>query len=381
MSRNIVMCCDGTANEFAQDNTNVVKLYSALQHDPMVQKTWYHPGVGTMEPAGALTPLARRVTKILGLAFGYGLFNDVRDAYVYLINHYEPGDCIFLFGFSRGAYTVRAVAALIHLYGILRPGQDSLVPYVIRMMLAMRRGERRDSATAPELDKYFELARAFKRSMAHRLDPAVRPIRFVGVWDTVSSVGWISNPLRLPYVTNNPSIEIGRHAVAIDERRAFFRNHLWRPPEDESLPQGPIDLRQVWFSGVHCDVGGGYPEAESGLSKIPLRWMLDEAEKAGLLVDVAARSRILGEGKGTDGGTYARPDPNGVAHESLRGWWNIAEFVPKPHFDWATRTEGRRMNLFRCRTVPPGSLVHASAFARQGRCTKHLPPDVVKVED
>ena len=71
---------------------------------------------------------------------------------------------------------------------------------------------------------------------------------FVGVWDTVSSVGWISNPLKLPYVTNNPDIAIGRHAVSIDEHRAFFRNHLWRPPDDPQEPVGPKDLKQVWFT-------------------------------------------------------------------------------------------------------------------------------------
>src|SRR5678816_4216922 len=93
---------------------------------------------------------------------------------------------------------------------------------------------------------------------------------FVGVWDTVSSVGWVANPLKLPYVTNSPDIQVGRHAIAIDERRAFFRNHLWRPSDEE--PSGPKDLKQVWFPGVHCDVGGGYPEAESGLAKEALQW-------------------------------------------------------------------------------------------------------------
>src|SRR5207249_3609227 len=106
---------------------------------------------------------------------------------------------------------------------------------------------------------------------------------FVGVWDTVSSVGWIENPLHLPYVSNNVDIEVGRHAIAIDERRAFFRTQLWIP--DLTKAWGPKDLKQVWFAGVHCDVGGGYPEAESGLSKIPLKWMLNEGKAYGLLVD------------------------------------------------------------------------------------------------
>src|SRR5512134_424340 len=103
MARNLVLCCDGTANEFARNNTNVVKLYSVLRHDPQTQATYYHPGLGTMEPAGALTTFARKLTKLMGMAFGYGLADDIRDAYVFLMNQYRPDDQVFLFGFSRGA--------------------------------------------------------------------------------------------------------------------------------------------------------------------------------------------------------------------------------------------------------------------------------------
>jgi uncharacterized protein (DUF2235 family) len=182
---------------------------------------------------------------------------------------------------------------------------------------------------------------------------------FVGVWDTVSSVGWIENPLKLPYVANNPSIQIGRHAIAIDERRAFFRNHLWRPSRADQ-EQGPKDLKQVWFPGVHCDIGGGYPEAASGLSKVALEWMLDEAQSAGLLVDPERRRQILGQ----DGGRYIAPNPLAEPHESLTGAWHLAEYVPKKHFDWQSRIEKRRMNRHRRRTIPPGSLVHVAARQR-----------------
>src|SRR5581483_9080737 len=119
MPRNVVLCCDGTANEFARDNTNVVKLYAMLQQDAASQITYYHPGLGTMEPAGVLTPWRRRMMMMLGQAMGYGLANDLRDAYVFLMNHFQPGDRVFLFGFSRGAYTARAVASLLHMYGLL----------------------------------------------------------------------------------------------------------------------------------------------------------------------------------------------------------------------------------------------------------------------
>jgi uncharacterized protein (DUF2235 family) len=310
MPKNIVICCDGTANEFAKNHTNVVKLYSVLRRDPATQVTYYHPGLGTMEPAGALTTWARKATKVLGMAFGYGLADDIRDAYVFLMQYYEPGDKAFLFGFSRGAYTVRALASLLHVYGLVQPGNEALVPYVTRMMLGIQRARGITADTRQAVKNYFSLAQDFKRMMA-RTD--CKPW-FVGVWDTVSSVGWVENPLKLPYVTSNPDIEIGRHAIA---KRAFFRNHLWRAPADHSEPHGPKDLKQVWFPGSHCDVGGA---------------------------------------------------------------WHLAEYVPKKHYDWETRKESRRMNRYRRRTIPPKSLVHFSAYERGRDYQKRLPPDVVRVD-
>ena len=371
MPRNLVLCCDGTANEFAQDRTNVVKLYSVLNHDPQLQRAYYHPGLGTMEPGGALTPIARRVTKLLGAAFGYGLSDDIRDAYVFLMQRYEPGDRVFMFGFSRGAYTVRAVAAMLHLYGLIRPGNERLVPYAIRMMMGIKAAEGQGAKAQDQRKSYFGLARDFRSSMTS----GDFGVHFVGVWDTVSSIGWYENPLKLPYVADNPSINIGRHAIAIDERRAFFRTHSWRPGE-AAATHGPCDVKQVWFPGVHCDVGGGYPEAESGLSKITLGWMLAEARGAGLLIDDDREAAVLGR---TSAGRSMPADPDGPLHESLKGWWRLAEFVPKKHFDGRTRTTRRRANLFRRRTMPAGALVHESAFLRAGDYAERLPTDVVRV--
>jgi uncharacterized protein (DUF2235 family) len=199
---------------------------------------------------------------------------------------------------------------------------------------------------------------------------------FVGVWDTVSSVGWVENPLKLPYVANNPDIRVGRHAVAIDERRAFFRNHLWRP-SPTSGQSGPRDLKQVWFPGVHCDVGGGYPEAESGLSKIALEWMLEEAKSEGLLVNTEREREVLG---GAGGGRYVSiPDPNAVAHDSLKGLWHIGELIPKRKYSWANNKWKRGCNLWRRRTIPPSSLVHESAWIRKDNYKSRLPADAVRV--
>lgn len=357
MGKNLVVCCDGTANEFARNNTNVVKLYGALVHDAG-QVTYYHPGIGTMEPPGTLTPWRRRVTRTLAVAFGMYLEHDIRDAYVFLMRTYEPGDRVFLFGFSRGAYTVRAVASLLRMYGLLRPGNEATVPYAIRMMMAVRAARGRGgSDVTQQIDDYFALAAQFKATMARECRPW-----FVGVWDTVSSVGWIDNPLKLPYVADNGDIEIGRHAIALDERRAFFRTNLWRPGRDPQQTHGPKDLLQVWFPGVHCDVGGGYPEPESGLSQLALEWMLREAEAKGLRVDPDRARAVLGGAQ-----PYVAPNPDGPLHESLTGLlWAVAEYVPKPRYDWRTRREERRANRFRRRTVPPGSVMHWSVYDRAG---------------
>ncbi len=367
-----MLCCDGTSNQFSQDRTNVIKLYSVLQQNES-QVTYYHPGIGTMEPAGALTPLSRTVFKGLEMAVGWGLEYDIRDAYIFLMRTYQPGDKIYMFGFSRGAYTVRSVAALLHAYGLARHDNETLVPYAIRMMMAIQRANNLPPGhpSQDDFEKYSTLAAEFKSSMC-RTD--CKPW-FVGVWDTVSSVGWLENPLKLPYVTNNPDIQFGRHAIAIDEHRAFFRNHLWMKPASPK-PAGPVDVKQVWFPGCHSDVGGGHPEAESGLAKLALEWMIAEAKPAGLLVDDAKVDIVLGR----TSSDYAKPDYDAELHESLAGFWRVAEFIPKKHYDFATGKTHWRANRFRRRTIPPQSLVHESAFLRKDNYKACLPADAIMVK-
>jgi uncharacterized protein (DUF2235 family) len=370
MPKNIVVCCDGTANEFAQNITNVVRLFSTLIHDPARQVAFYHPGLGTMEAPGALTPWTRWFTQLLGQAFGYGLKSDIQNAYIFLMYNFEPGDCLFLVGFSRGAYTVRALASLLKMYGLIQRGNETLVPYALRMLMAIQKARRQGDAQSEAMRTVFELAARFKETFS---STDCRP-HFVGLWDTVSSVGWYNNPLRLPYTAGNSDIAISRHAVAIDERRAFFRTNLWMPKPDPPEEDGPRDLLQVWFAGVHADIGGGYPEKDSGLAKITLEWMLREAVAAGLLVDAAKVERVLGKGDPN----LAEPCPNAVMHQSLRGAWWIAEYLPKPHYNWQTKQWERRMNMGRPRTIPQGSLIHASVYARRGYAPP-LPADAVKV--
>src|SRR3954447_2878212 len=130
MPKNIVICCDGTGNEFRDRKSNVVKLYSTLTID-QDQVAYYHPGVGTMGAPTARNWWERQWTRAKGLAFGAGLLDNVADAYRYLMNHYADGDRIFLFGFSRGAYTVRVLGGVLRKYGLLCPGNEGHIPYVM----------------------------------------------------------------------------------------------------------------------------------------------------------------------------------------------------------------------------------------------------------
>ena len=153
--------------------------------------------------------------------------------------------------------------------------------------------------------------------------------------------------------------------------RAFFRTDLWIPKGP--LPySGPRDLKQVWFPGVHCDVGGGYPEPESGLSKIALRWMLKEAITAGLLVIPGRMDLVLGRS-----GAYAVPDTHAEMHDSLTGLWWLADVLLKRHYNWARQKWERRPNLGRRRTIPPSSLIHELAYRRGGDYARRLPPDAI----
>ncbi len=352
MPRNLILCCDGTSNEFARDRTNVAKLCEALVKDEETQLVFYHPGIGTMAPPGFGTSIGGRLAKLLGLAFGYGLKHDIAHGYNFIMNNYRAGDRIFLFGFSRGAYTARIIASLIHMYGLVMPGNEALTPYTVRMLW-------RIDKTRPQAkrDALFGLADQFKRSLA---DEDCK-IHFLGVWDTVSSVGWVGSPVALPFSKANPSVRHARHAVAIDERRAFFRTNLLSAPEGQ-------DLRQVWFPGVHCDVGGGYAEARSGLSKIPLEWMVGEARGLGLLVDQERLDILLGAraappdhaGKIPD---YAQPPGKPEPNNSMTWPWWIVEFAPKR---WWNRNMGReswRINFFRRRSWEKSPVVHDIAWA------------------
>jgi uncharacterized protein (DUF2235 family) len=342
LAKNIVICCDGTGNEYGDNNSNVVQLYASLIIDGKQQVGYYHPGLGTEGSPTASNKVSEALSVIAGLAFGSGILLYISDAYRYLMNVYQEGDNVYLFGFSRGAYTVRALAGVLQMFGLLCPGNDGLIPYIVKMYA-------RRSREANGMTHTFTVATGFKSTFCRPC-----PLHLVGVWDTVSSVGWIWDPLKLPYTARNPDMAHGRHAISIDERRCSFRNNLWGEPFPGQ------DIKQVWFTGVHSDIGGSYPSAECGLSQISLQWMLCEAVSLGLLVDPQRAAAILGRGTSS----CCAPNPAQHEHNSLTGPWWILEVFPHSYYDSTTKTKKWRIPLGAPRTIPPNSVFHESVWKK-----------------
>jgi len=284
--KNIVICCDGTGNEISENISNVLKLYRVLRKtgktEPL-QEVFYDPGVGTLARPDPWTKLRQDAIAVLGLATGYGLDDSVLAAYEFLISQYEDGDDIYLFGFSRGAYTVRVLAGLIHKVGLLAPQQRNLS---CSALTAYKQASAIVDQETPEIAQNAGSNgddEAEQTGLLTRDDPAAQfarivstrwpTIKFLGVWDTVASV-IVPRPDRfytfslqkLPYTQHNPSVKVFRQAIAIDERRRMFRLDPWKQPQDfmhnrfsETNNLEPQDIQQVWFAGVHADIGGGYP--------------------------------------------------------------------------------------------------------------------------
>ena len=351
MGRNLVICCDGTNNEFGGDKTNVARLRKVVLYNSD-QLVYYDPGVGTLPEPTILNKIWQNFRKLVSLAFGFGLTVNVQEAYSYLMNHWEDGDRVFLFGFSRGAYTVRVLAGLLHVIGLLPPGNENLVPYLMRLYGGIREQRRGDNKEGNS--KYWKLCNAFRGTFARSiagLNSRRFPIHFMGVWDTVSSVGWIWEPHTYPYTAANPSVRKIHHAIAIDERRWFFRQNTFKGGVENQ------DLEELWFPGVHADVGGGYADDEGGLWRVAFEWMLDEARSAGLLIDPDRLKAALDKAP-TDRAWAEKK------HESLTWKWWPAEFFPKLSY---RRESGRRLpqlGLGGSRVVEEGSRIGKAALLR-----------------
>jgi len=348
--RNLVLCCDGTSNQFGPQNTSVVRLAQSLVRDSPCQRLYYDPGIGTLPEPGIV--LFKKIWTALALAFGIDLKWKVQEAYSYLMDMWEPGDRVFLFGFSRGAYTVRVLAGMVHALGLLPRGNQNLVPYAFRIFQSARRERRREEENG---SGWWELCRDFRRTFSRPVfkhDNERRfPVHFLGIWDTVSSVGWVWNPKTYFYTLHNPSIRTIRHAISVDERRTFFR-------QNRMEPEGAQDFKELWFPGVHCDVGGGYPEREGGLWREPFEWIMAEAEHSDLLIDQDRLKEVLTK-------TPSSPKPwLDPAHESLTpAWWPV-EFLPK--WQQVPNSQRRRLrwNRGRPRFIQNGALLDKTTLLR-----------------
>lgn len=357
--RNLIVCCDGTNNQFGTENTNVVRLVQVATSHPSSQFVYYDPGVGTLPLPGFVSRVGQRFSEIVGLAFGAGLLDKVGNAYRFLMDIYEPGDRVFLFGFSRGAYTVRVLAGLLHMYGLLPRGSDNLLPYILKQFAAARGKLETDEKA------FWFLVDEFRRTFARDIGSKSSrrfEVNFIGVWDTVSSVGWAWEPQVFPYTAANPSVSAIRHAIAIDERRAFFRQNRFKKDVKGQ------DLVELWFPGVHADVGGGYPETEGGLWREPFNWMLGEAMAFGLNVDEQALKRVLNRVP-IPKRPWAEPQ-----HESLTWRWWPAEFFPKMRWDESRGRTRPRLGLGRRRSIPADAQLHESVLRRVRDARPHYLP-------
>jgi uncharacterized protein (DUF2235 family) len=359
MARQLVVFLDGTNNRFGHDPTNVIRILRSLKKDPDQILAFYDQGVGTFGIRETLFEWQKIPSRVFGLAFGWGIEQTVEAGYRFLATNYRHSDEIYLFGFSRGAYAVRALAAMIHALGLVAPHQINLFGDAWSLLHVRVRSK--DPAKDREPD--FALHRRFKDTFGREV-----PIRFLGIFDTVSSVGWIYNPLVVPHSANNPSVQVVRHAVSIDERRCFFRQNLWSSTHP--------NLKEVWFAGVHSDIGGGYQPADSQLALVAFRWMMGEAMANGLQVDADRyHAELYAPGA-------SKRDPLGTLHNSLKGGWYLAEWVPRIAWNATTRKRhlyiGAMPPLFKARPrlIEHPIQVHDSVKLRQAGGVSYQPTNL-----
>ncbi|KAI0253198.1 hypothetical protein BJV78DRAFT_1372674 [Lactifluus subvellereus] len=301
-ARTLVLCFDGTGDQFDADNSNIVQFFSMLKKDDKSQQlVYYQAGIGTYMIPEIATPSMSRVHKNIDMALGHHLDAHIMGGYEFLMENYHAEDKICIFGFSRGAYTARALAGMIHKVGLLPAGNHQQVPFAYKMYS-------RDDKVG------WDQSKVFKKAFSVDVE-----IEFIGVWDTVCSVGFAGRTL--PFTASNTAVRYFRHAVSLDEHRAKFKAnyfHLLNPddtkgtkpgemPRSNQLERHPFyhsshrhhhlhhhhkdkkqaeeeyddrpwetDVLEVWFAGCHCDIGGGsVPNGtRNSLARIPLRWMI-----------------------------------------------------------------------------------------------------------
>ena len=335
MPKAIVLFSDGTGNSAAAlFKTNVWRLYQALDLSPPEpgesrQIAYYDDGVGTS---------AFKLFAVFGGIFGLGLKRNVLDIYTFLCRNYEPGDRIYAFGFSRGAFTIRVLVGLVVKEGLIQCEQDA--SFNKHAADAYREYRKRYNQTGGLVgplrwlrDFAMRTWRRWRGQIQYEDVPRLEidEIAFVGVWDTVAAYGlplaeltravddWVW-PLSMPNYKLSEKVLHARHALALDDERDTFHPLLWdEVAEAEMIALGRVRrdrLRQVWFAGMHSNVGGGYPD--DSLSYVSLEWMLDEAAKAGLRFDDKAVAEIR-----------RAASPYGPIYNSRRGFAAYYRYQPR----------------------------------------------------
>lgn len=308
MSKNIVIFSDGTRQIGGKgSNTNVYKLFNMIEDRVPGQIAYYDPGVGS----------DRR--KILGSISGIGFTRNILDCYRFIFENFEANDRIFLFGFSRGAATVRSLSAFVHHFGVLPKSRPDLIEQA-----------------------FFIYKNSSKKNLKKNADAFIQKhhtmwckIEFLGVWDTVAALGlpikWLSMLLdRLfPYKFHtfdlSESVIFARQALAIDDERKTFHPLLWNTLSNGANKER---MKQVWFAGVHTDVGGGY--AEDALSNISLLWMMREATDKGL--------RIYTKSPAYQSLMSEKPNANGIMHNEQKSF--PGKYFKRVQRNWNTQTHG-----------------------------------------
>lgn len=315
MPKNIVVFSDGTGQEGGKgNNTNVYKLFNMVEDRTENQISFYDRGLGT------------GWRKITGNISGMGISRNIYECYKFVFENYLAGDNIFLFGFSRGATTVRSLSSFIHYFGILPKSRPELIKQaykIYKISDSKERKKRADELVARNHNQWCK-------------------IKFIGVWDTVDALGLPIKKLDvlvdwIPFFRHkyhnlllSESVEHARQALAIDDERLTFHPKIW----DKELKPYQT-MKQVWFSGMHTDVGGGYKEEQ--LSDIPLIWMIEEAKKFGLKLYPKHKVKT-------------QPDANGIMHNSRKGF--PGSLFRKKTRSWNSESHGK-------------PLIHQSALLRK----------------
>lgn len=347
MAKDLIVCLDGTANSPTRFDTSVLRLYRLAKTAHSTHKLYYDPGVGTLPRPGHLSLIRAKLGRVFGLASGHGIVENVAEAYEFCCNQYQPGDRIWLFGFSRGAYTARLVASVIHQIGLLPRDSGHLTPYAINLAIAG------PESAASEFGRKLDLERP--------------GIEFLGMFDCVRSAifavdaGWSPIRIRIPFSWYNPGVRHVRHAMAIDEFRAMFPVNRWAEEHTAAneIAEGST-VGQVWFPGNHCDVGGSNTSHGLDLAAAPLHWMMLEAQRLGLaLGNLHSRHLELAQ----DHEQLAQLP----CHDLSRGKWLIAEILPTyspnddddPRHVFPHARRHRHIPIEKCR-----SKVHQSVLSR-----------------